>query len=293
MKKFIKLKINDFKNLLFEFLNKKGFSFKFEKKNIVFIPIESIIKSRYYIENAFFNNKEVHVNLSLDKAKTLSGKNFNIKEHHSVNALNKYLHSDKSLSIVQFLYEYYCNKIILRNIELKSLNDVFELNSEKLNSIPSWVVLYPWSNSNINDIPKLIQAFDYSTFVENRRRGVAVNGSNGGSQFVFTSKERAKLESKLISNLFTSFSTKGFDVEKNSKDPIGAILLVDGSNYSWMISAGIHRSCVLTALGHDDVTVKLKGIIYREDYKYWPNVENKLFTPEEALNIFDKIISNS
>lgn len=292
MKKLIKLMLNDFKNFIFEFLNKKGISFKFEKKNVVFIPIDNIINSRFYVENAFFNNKEVHVNLPLNKARSLSGKKFNIKNHHSVEAINKFLHSDKSLNIFQFLYEYYCNKIILKNIELNSLNDVFELNSEKLASIPSWVVLYPWSNYNTNDLSILIKAFDYSTFVENRRRGIAVNGSNGGSQFVFTSKQRARLESKLISNLFISFTTKGFDVEKNSKDPIGAILLVDGNNYSWMISAGIHRTCVLNALGYDNVTVKLKGIIYREDCEYWPNVQNKLFNPEEALNIFDKIISN-
>lgn len=288
----VKVMINALKYKLMGFCNKHGYEFRIEKKSIERLDIQDILESDYYAFRAFQQKAEILVELPISKARTLSGNNFfSLKKHHSVLALAHVIENNSN-NVENELFKYYQNVSIPINKEIKNLSDMFGVELSKLKDLPPWLIVYPWGDDKLENMSDFIKRVNISTYVENMKRGIGVSASDGGSQYIFTSENRAKLEAKLISSLYHSFNKKGFDEQENLKDPIGAILYVDNDKYAWMISGGIHRSCVLYAMNQEKITVRLKGIIYKKDLNYWPNMKSGLFTEEEASKIFDRIIQD-
>lgn len=289
----IKTFINKSLNKVEYFFNKRGYTFFLVRKELIELTIEQVLESKFYLDDAFQKKQaDIYIKLPIKKARTLSGENFfDIEKHHSVVALNHVLNKGGKINIEKELLEYYKKIIIPKNKKIESLSEVFGIEIEKLKNIPPWLIFYPWANDDFNKLNEIIKQRDLSTYVENKKRGVGVNASEGGSQYIFTSEKRAELEAKLIANLYNSISQKGFDEKENLKDPIGAILLVDGEKYAWMINAGIHRVCVLSALKKEKISVLIKGVYYKKDIKYWPNVQNSLYSEKEAEELFNCLIN--
>ena len=107
-----------------------------------------------------------------------------------------------------------------------------------------------------------------------------------------TSDEKCYVESMRIYELLKSISDKGY-VRKNSLDgDIRAHLLYDtDSQWCWQAVGGQHRACAQASFKCKSVMVKIQMMIRRSESKHWPNVVNGLYTEDEALDIFDKILN--
>jgi len=159
-----------------------------------------------------------------------------------------------------------------------------------LKDMPPWAVIMPWSNTNNPEKRK--KTVNFSTFVENKKRGgPALDAENGGAQNPLVSEERARFEAKLLINLLNSIEKKGYRPSPNYFDAIGSVLFIKNEReWCWSVSGGIHRCCVLYALGHDTVKTKIRGVIYRQDVDSWPNVMRGYYNKETALKVFDRLI---
>ena len=63
-----------------------------------------------------------------------------------------------------------------------------------------------------------------------------------------------------------------------------------GSEYRFLCAQGHHRTSALAALDYTSIPVWPRGkVIDREDLHQWPGVVGSVFTPEQALEIFDML----
>ncbi len=222
--------------------------------------------------------------------------NSDSRSHINVLALKEALkESDqkKRFKIIEGLLNDYCDynmQYPYSIAEMFAMNKVSESVSEEF---PPWFFIYPWANSS--DLDEKIRLTNFSTLVENiKRGGPRLNADEGGAQHYPTNTERAAFEARLLLNLLSSIERKGYKPDPGNHDPVGAVLLVASPDkWCWMVSGGIHRCCVLSALGYKDVDVSVKSVIYREDVADWPNVKNGFFSKEEALIVFDRVLSGS
>lgn len=287
--------VNKFKEKFERYMRLKGYDFRLEQQRSIHLTTENLLESRYYIQTGFQNKAIIQMDLPVNLARSLSGRNYySLDKHHAVLALQYALKSATDRKgIESALYNYFVEFTIPQHKTIASLSDLYGISLPQLNHYPPWVLASPWYSSASDNISEQFETLNLSTYVENSKRGFGIDAKNGGSQFVFTASERARLETKLISQLYHSISKKGFNRAENSKDPIGAKVLIDGNRFAWIINAGIHRVCVLKALGHNEIPVVVRGVIYKEDVKYWPGVRSGLFTKEQATEIFDTILNGN
>jgi hypothetical protein len=91
-----------------------------------------------------------------------------------------------------------------------------------------------------------------------------------------------------LSRLIGSICRHGF--RDTEGDEIGAWLLVDdegGRPPAWQVEGGQHRVAVAAALGIEDVPVRVRGVIRRDDAPDWPGVGRHYFSVDEASEVFD------
>jgi hypothetical protein len=70
-------------------------------------------------------------------------------------------------------------------------------------------------------------------------------------------------------------------------------LLASSSDWVAVVRDGKHRSTALASLGVQEVVVSLSRrfpVVRREDVDVWPGVTTRLFTREEALQVFDRFV---
>ena len=213
--------------------------------------------------------------------------------HQNVVALEHALnfeHSRRTVAISTFLE---CYSTIAQE-EFKTLADTLGMHSSEnpsIDALPPWCRLYPWSDSP--DPAKAMERINFSTYVENRKRGgPPLNAEQGGAQFPLISPQRAHFEARLLSKTLVSLERHGFSESLNLPDPIGCVLLIKNKDeWCWNVSGGIHRICALQALGYSSVPIWIKRVIYRDDVADWPNVRHGLFDERTAVSIFDRIVS--
>src|SRR5690554_1009732 len=161
----IKTFINKSLNKVEYFFNKRGYTFFLVRKELNELTIEQVFESNFYLDNAFQKKQaDIYIKLPIEKARTLSGKNFfDIEKHHSVGALNHVLNKKGKINIEKELLEYYKKNTIPQNKKLKSLSEVFSIEIEKLKNIPPWLIFYPWGNDDVNKLNEIIKQRDLST----------------------------------------------------------------------------------------------------------------------------------
>ena len=287
-----KTKLRLYIHIVFEFVirqfSKLGFAIK--RNTVTKIEKEDLLQGRSYLYRT--NIEPLYTSLPLAKAR-INGKTLVDGDNSHINmiALRKALSYDDRKTQYQILEETlieYADAESKKDLNLNRSLGLSDEESKNLANVPSWAKIHPWHYTK--NIQEQIAITNFSTFVENsKRRGPKLNAIQGGAQYPLVSKERAIFEAKLLFRLYLSIESKGYVESRNAKyDPVGAIVAIDSdSNWSWAVSAGIHRCCVLSLANVSSINVMVKKVIHREDVEFWPNVRNGLYTKEAALKVFD------
>jgi hypothetical protein len=117
---------------------------------------------------------------------------------------------------------------------------------------------------------------------------------NFGCQFFGPlSSDHGELEFKRLTSVNNNIVKDGYMPSKHGH--LHGEFLINGDEWVWIAIGGKHRFSVLSALDLDAIPVaKLSRwatlFVRRSEVNYWPNVRNGIFSIEEALSIFDRIM---
>jgi hypothetical protein len=120
---------------------------------------------------------------------------------------------------------------------------------------------------------------------------------NYGCQFFGPiSTDHGELEFLRLTSVNNKIIKEGYAPSKHGH--IHGEFLIDGNDWIWIAIGGKHRFSVLSALDVDTIPVaKLSRwatlFVRRSEVEFWPNVRSGLFTVEEALSIFDRIMKGA
>ena len=189
---------------------------------------------------------------------------------------------NKSLDeITKMLYDEY------QDFKYKSVSEVNNfLTSSKIISYPSWLMVLPWDNSDINSLKKNYLL----SFYKNR-------SANGMS---FTDKKLEHIEERIFSydtarshvhqfkGLIKKIKHQGY-IENNSDYPT-AVILIKNNKWRWiMSSSGNHRAHIKKELTFNCINCKVSGIVNFSKLNRQKNVVNEIFNEEEAAILFENI----
>lgn len=173
------------------------------------------------------------------------------------------------------------------NFKYKSVSDINNfLNSSKIISYPSWLMVLPWDNSDINTLKKNYLL----SFYKNR-------SANGMS---FRDSKLKYIEEKMFSyetasshvyqfkELINKIKSQGYI--EDSDDYPTAVILVKGNKWRWiMSSSGNHRAHIKKELAFNSINCKILGIVNFSKLRKQKNVSNKIFNEEEAAILFENV----
>ena len=164
-------------------------------------------------------------------------------------------------------------------------------NSHKKSNLydyPTWAVIMPWQVENIdfwmNHIKETVKLENQKKY--NIDSGWAWTGPSDQNKLLIETKRLSVLLDSILINGYKRHDAKDGDIH-------ATILYKENNEWVWQASAGQHRACVLSALGHELIQVRVTRYVKRNEVASWPQVINGFFTVDEALNIFDKIFDGN
>jgi hypothetical protein len=100
-----------------------------------------------------------------------------------------------------------------------------------------------------------------------------------------------------LARLYDSLARDGFRPEKSDASYPSGSCYLRGDDFRVTVGSGKHRVTVMLALGWAKIPLELghhksPDAIRREDVRSWPNVRSGLYTPGEALTLFDAIFED-
>jgi hypothetical protein len=207
-----------------------------------------------------------------------------------VNTLVNYSHtgSDYSGSPLESFYKEYCPT---------SMKTVLNSNNSILEKYHPMATVMPWSTSTPErkilstcvdiDAPNV---FSKEAF----KLGLPTKNNYGWQYFGPVSQDLGELEYKRLTSVYNAIKKDGYHPDKYGY--IHGQFLISDQDWVWVNIGGKHRFASLAALNVKTIPVALRSrssalFIHRSDVDYWPNVKNGLFEKQDALDIFDSIIS--
>ncbi|KAA0011406.1 hypothetical protein F0A17_15035 [Billgrantia pellis] len=130
---------------------------------------------------------------------------------------------------------------------------------------------------------------------EDIEQGARFGAFVGGSQFGPVETRKLAVEYCRLTRLYDSIRAYGFRADRC--EPMTGVAMVNGSEWLITVSTGQHRIACMAALGYDSAIIKLQptkapaGLMLRSCHRHFPTVLNGFHTEEEALEIFDRLIS--
>ena len=209
------------------------------------------------------------------------------------NGYNPFVYAAKEALRVQKADRYsLINNILSKYFRLFSAKTAGHLlcsNKESnLYKYPSWAVIMPWQLKDIDDW--VIHVSNSVKHENNHRFGI----ENGWAWSGPSAAEKITIESKRLSSLLNSILINGYQRHNGIDGDISAVILYkNNSSWVWQAVAAQHRACVLSALGWNEVQVRIAMFVKRDEVASWPQVVNGFFTIIEALDIFDKVFDGS
>jgi len=160
-----------------------------------------------------------------------------------------------------------------------------------LDSLPPGAAQFPWSVIPYAEAQALREQQLQADHAEHSR---ACRNVHGDSFFGPVSPEKGQVEIDRLRRMLDSFQTRGFIVDPAGFENITAVCLLRGDHWRFLL-AGQHRTAAWAALGHSHIPIQWLtsetggGVIRREDAAYWPQVQKKELTLQQALTLFDRI----
>ncbi len=160
----------------------------------------------------------------------------------------------------------------------------------RLRHEPVWASVPPWRARSVESYRDAIAA---GTLGDNRKNGfdspIQVSGWAGCGP---VSRSKCHAEARRLSELVLSLEKNGYKRHEGRDGDITATALVaENLEWRWVVTNGVHRASVVAALGFPEIPVRINLVVRRSESAFWPHVCGKLYTENEALQIFDNMFA--
>lgn len=155
-----------------------------------------------------------------------------------------------------------------------------------LDAAPALSFVMPWSGWGLEEAAQRWRGF---ILADNREHGAQSPVVAGWKGWGPVSADVGNQELRRLEAVHRSIQTKGFQRSDAADGDIKGVVLLADNAFRVLVTAGHHRSAALAALGHQTASVRIDNpLVRRSDAPLWPNVRSRLFTEEQALEIFDR-----
>lgn len=183
-------------------------------------------------------------------------------------------------------------KIAYRNYSPKCFSDFFDIDfvNERLRACEPWAGVLPWRARGLEGYRERIIE---GTLLDNLKQGYPDTAIEEGWAYCGpVSNKKVDIEAERLAALMISIKSIGYKRNFSRDGDIVATALVDESyEWRWLVTSGHHRACVVASLGFQSVDVRINNVVLRGECMFWPHVVDGLFTPSEALKVFDNIFN--
>ncbi|WP_130093359.1 hypothetical protein [Brumimicrobium glaciale] len=186
-------------------------------------------------------------------------------------------------------FDTYQPKTVMERLELeiKSLNE----HQKEYFSKPPLYTTFPWVDQSPDEEYNMYLGFMKKEFEEHH--GKAYIAEDGWKGFGPASNRLIEMEYNRIINIYESILKHGY-IEKFGF-PFIEIYIKD-NEYKVTLEGAWHRSAILFAIETDSIPTVLNtntNIINSKDVENWPQVLSKVYSKEQALEIFNDTFSSS
>ena len=238
------------------------------------------------VEYSGFSGKVLNIPLSKCRSYLLGY----LPEEHPFCATLKQYNLQKHSYHDSLLAKYY------NNFQPKTMSDVLKIDSLVLSKYPAMATVMPWSYATPEQRMKRFCVEGSQSRLlakEACQHGLSPTDNFGCQFFGPVSDDHSKLEFQRLTAVNDKIVKDGYLPAEHGH--IHGEFLIDGNEWVWVAIGGKHRFSVLSALDYSTIPVaKLSRwanlYVRRAEVNYWPNVRNGLFSIEEALSIFDRIM---
>ncbi|MBQ0731842.1 MAG: hypothetical protein KBT75_14140 [Oleispira antarctica] len=178
----------------------------------------------------------------------------------------------------------------------QTMADVLKLASSKLSQYPAMATVMPWSYSTPEQRMKrfCVEGGESRLLAKEAYQHGLNPAENFGCQFFGPiSDAHGKLEFERLTGVNNKIVKNGYLPAEHGH--LHGEFLIDGNDWVWVAIGGKHRFSVLSALDYSEIPVARLSrwahlYVRRSEVDYWPNVRNGLFSAEEAISVFDRIM---
>lgn len=158
---------------------------------------------------------------------------------------------------------------------------------------PALLTFPPWARPPLDDYETHLKRRQNNISIENHAAGGKFDCRHGYSGFGPVSKVKGAWEFNRLIRVANSIIANGYHIQ-SGMDAVQAVVLRSGQEYRFICANGHHRTSALAALNYDKIPVSLHTkIIDRDDILDWPGVTASVFTPDQALQIFDMFFNGT
>jgi hypothetical protein len=129
---------------------------------------------------------------------------------------------------------------------------------------------------------------------ENRSHGSNLDARAGWLQYGPVTVEKGAFELMRLMRIHESIRQRGYRRNGRADGDIRGVLLIGDGEWACMIAGGTHRIATLAALGYQTAPIRFGAtsncLVRRMDVDRWPQVRSGMFTREQALAVFDRIL---
>ena len=163
-------------------------------------------------------------------------------------------------------------------------------NTHELWQNPPWARVWPWQSKSIE--MRRREARRHAP-LESKMGDKQLTIEDGWKKVGPVSPAMLDVETTRLYKLIRSIETRGYQRDDSPTGDINvSVLWTSEDRWRWKIGGGEHRAAVLAGLGHDTVPIRVRSIIRRDEVELWPNVASGLYTPEAALDVFDRLVDD-
>lgn len=163
--------------------------------------------------------------------------------------------------------------------------------SPPLANAPPLGLVLPWQSLSPTEAE---QRWTHFIELDNREHGTRRDKSAGWKGWGPLDPIIGEQEFRRLTRVFEAIERDGYRRSDTADGDIKGVVLQEMDQFRVMVTAGHHRASALAALGRERAPVRIDNpLVRREDVKDWPNVRSGLFTPAQALKIFDRIFEGA
>lgn len=202
-----------------------------------------------------------------------------------IETLSQYFTDEKISYERSYLKAYY------DSFQPDTVADVLDLridrSSHLLLSQPPLLTFPPWARPPLDDYRAHLKRREDMIGVESRSLGKKLRIEDGWAGFGPVNDAKGGFELKRLITVANRIRAEGYQTLVGAES-VRAVALRANSQFRFLCTHGQHRTSALAALGYEAVPITpATHVVDRDDVMNWPGVKASVFTPEQALQIFD------